>query len=185
MTSASEAERQDTRQRRSGWRMVEGAGRQALSGTVRAILRWMPVVVVVLASAATSASAQLRGLSDQDMLMQLERDWDAAFHRGDVAFVETVLAEEFLATYPDGTRGDRMKELANVAAFDQHIDSSTLDDFIIRIYGDTAVVRFTQHLVGPIQGKPVELVFQYIDVFVYRDGRWQCVASQSTRAGAR
>jgi hypothetical protein len=27
----------------------------------------------------------------------------------------------------------------------------------------------------------VELTFQYIDVFVYRDGRWQCVASQSTR----
>ena len=33
---------------------------------------------------------------------------------------------EFIATYPDGTRGDRAKELANAAAFNQQIDSSTL-----------------------------------------------------------
>jgi ketosteroid isomerase-like protein len=144
-------------------------------------LRHVAIACALLAACAGGASGQSRVLSDQDILIRLERDWDAAFHRGDVAFVETVLAEEFLATYPNGTRGDRARELANVAAFDQHIDSSTLDDFIIRIYGDTAVVRFTQRLVGPMQGKPVELTFQYIDVFVYRDGRWQCVASQSTR----
>ena len=92
-----------------------------------------------------------------------------------------MLAEELLATYPDGTRGDRARELANVREHNRQIDSSTLDDFVIKVYGDTAVVWFTQHLVGPIQGKPTKLTSNYIDVFVYRDGRWQCVASQSTR----
>ena len=43
----------------------------------------------------------------------------------------------------------------------------------------------TQRMVGPVQGKPTEIVTRYMDVFVMRDGRWQCVASQSTRVTAK
>jgi ketosteroid isomerase-like protein len=122
--------------------------------------------------------------SDQEILMQLERDWDAAFRRRDVAFIEGILAEEFVATYSDGSRGNRDEELSRAANFDRQIDSSTLDEFIVKIYGDTAVVWMSQHLVGPSQGKPLAITFRYVDVFVFRDGRWQCVASQSTRVSA-
>jgi len=138
-------------------------------------------LLVVSCGASIAAAQSTRVRSDQDTLMELERSWDDAFHHADVKFIETVLADEFVATYPDGSRGDRKKELANAAAFDQQIDSSTLDNFIIRIYGDAAVVHFTQHMVGPVQGKPVEMAFQYVDVFVFRDGRWQCVSTQSTK----
>ena len=64
------------------------------------------------------------------------------------------------------------------------IDSSTLDEFIVKIYGDTAVVWMSQHLVGPSKGTQLKVTFHYVDVFVLRDGRWQCVASQSTRVSA-
>lgn len=123
--------------------------------------------------------------SDQDVLIELERKWDAAFHTQDAAFIETVLADEFIATYGDGSRGDKAKELAIARTFDQQVDSSRLDDFIVKIYRDTAVVWFTQHLVGPVKGKPTEVQYQYIDVWVVRDGRWQAVASQSTRLGSK
>ena len=119
--------------------------------------------------------------SDQEILIQLERDWDAAFHRHDVGFIETILADEFIVTYNDGTRGDRAKELAVARDFNQQVDSSTLDDFTVKVYGDTAVVWFTQHLLGPKDGKPLAITLRYVDVFVQRDGRWQCVASQSTK----
>lgn len=113
--------------------------------------------------------------------MQLERDWHRAVLDNNVEFVERILADEFVATYDDGNRGDKEKELQLVASFNQQIDASSLDEFLIRIHGDTAVVHFTLRLIGPMQGKPVELAFRYIDVWVYRDGRWQCTASQSTR----
>jgi Domain of unknown function (DUF4440) len=121
--------------------------------------------------------------SDQEVLIELERKWDAAFHSQDAAFIETVLADEFIATYGDGSRGDKAKELALARTFDQQVDSSRLDDFIVKVYRDTAVVWFTQYLVGPVQGKPTEVQYQYMDVWVVRDGRWQAVASQSTRLG--
>ena len=134
-----------------------------------------------VSGALPSGASTQRAKSDQEVLVQLERDWDEAFHRKDISFIENVLADEFVATYDDGSRGDRARELTLAAAFDQQIDSSMLDEFVVKIYGDTAVVWFTQHLVGPSQGRPLALTFRYVDVWVMRAGRWQCVATQSTK----
>jgi ketosteroid isomerase-like protein len=150
-------------------------------------MTWRDTLLGVLAilAAVTTTGAQTGTVrSDQQVLVQLEQDWDAAFRRKDVRFIENVLADEFVATYSNGSRGDRAKELALAADFNLQIDSSTLDEFIVKIYGDTAVVWMSQHLVGPSQGRQLEVTFRYVDVFVLRAGRWQCVASQSTRVSA-
>ena len=140
------------------------------------------LLLASLVPAISASGAQSKpALSDQQILIKLERDWDAAFHRKDVAFIESVLADEFVSTYGDGSRGDRARELKLAAEFDQQVDSSTLDEFSVKVYGDTAVVWFTQHLVGPVKGQPVAVTYRYVDVFVMRDGRWQCVTSQSTK----
>jgi len=140
------------------------------------------VIAIAVLCAAPASAQDVR--SDQDILMQLERDWDAAFRRHDVAFIERILADEFIVTYDDGTRGDRAKELMLAASFDQRVESSRLDEFIVREYGTTAIVWFTLHLTGPINGRAVELAYRFTDVFVLRDGRWQCVSSQSSRVAA-
>lgn len=141
------------------------------------------LLLVLLATLAVpgTASAQISVKSDQETLIQLERDWVAALQRNDVAFVDSILAEEFVATYGDGARGDRKRELQLVGDFNQQVDKWTVDEFMVKVYRDTAVVWFTQRLVGPIQGKPTEIVTRYMDVFVMRDGRWRCIGSQSTR----
>jgi ketosteroid isomerase-like protein len=123
--------------------------------------------------------------SDQQVLIELEQQWDAAFHRGDAKFIETLLAEEFIATYGDGARGDRAKELSLASDQRQQVDSSRLDEFIVKTFGNTAVVWFTQILMGPVNGKPTEVRYRYIDVWVNRGGRWLAVASQSTRLSAK
>jgi ketosteroid isomerase-like protein len=132
-----------------------------------------------------AAASQLSVKSDQEILIQLERDWVAALQRNDVKFVDGVLAEEFVATYGDGSRGDRKRELQLVGDFNQHVDSWEVDEFMVKVFRDTAVVWFTQRMVGPIQGKPTEITTRYMDVFVMRDGRWQCVASQSVKVTAK
>ena len=141
--------------------------------------------VLAVAWAVTASGSQARPVrSDQEILIELEQGWNAAFYRKDVRFIEDILAEEFIATYDDGSRGDKTKELTLAAEFNQQIDSSTLDDFTVKIYGDTAVVWFSLHLVGPSQGRRLEMSYRYVDVFVLRAGRWQCVATQSTKVTA-
>lgn len=147
-------------------------------------MTWREPLACILAAASTVTTAIAQDfppLSDQHILIQIERDWDAAFLRNDVAVIENFLADEFLVTYPDGSRGDKAKELSLAAGFNQQIDSSSLDEFVIKVYGDTAVVWFSRHLAGPSQGRRLEVTYRYVDVFVWRAGRWQCVASQSTK----
>jgi ketosteroid isomerase-like protein len=143
-------------------------------------MAWRTALVCLMLGCAGGGAAQ-RAKSDQEILMQLERNWDAAFLNNDAEFVSSILADEFIATYDSGTRADKTREVELVKSFNQQIDASSLDEFTIRIYGDTAVVWFTLHRIGPMQGRPVQLSFRYMDVWVYRDGKWLCVGSQSTR----
>ena len=143
---------------------------------------------LILALAWTTAASTQRSTSvesDQQVLIKLERGWNEAFYRKDVAFIRNLLADEFTATYDDGTRGDKAKELALIAEFNQQVESATQEEFIVKVYGDTAVVWFTLRLVGIKQGQRSELRLRYTDVWVMRDARWQCVSSQSTRITAK
>jgi len=143
-------------------------------------MRWCAAVLLTLAVCSADGAAQ-RVPSTQQILEQLERDWVEAMQRNDVAFVDSVLAPEFIATYPDGSRGDRVKELQLVKDFNSQVDKWAVDEVMVKVFGQTAIVWFTQRMVGPIQGKPTEIVTRYTDVFVNRDGKWLCVSSQSTR----
>lgn len=143
------------------------------------MLRSIVLSFCALLMAIPAAAQEVK--SDQQTLMDLERRWNMAFHSGDVKFIESILDDDFIATYEDGVRADKKKELAQAEAFNQQIDASAMDDFTIRIYGNTAVVWFTLRLLGPMQGKQVEIALRYTDVWVLRDGKWKCVSSQSTR----
>ena len=146
-------------------------------------LRVLGVVAALLAVSAAASAQDVK--SDQQVLIELEQLWDAAFHRGDAKYIETLLADEFIATYGDGSRGDKAKELSLASDNRQQVDSSRLDEFIVKTFGNTAVVWFTQILVGPVNGKPTEVRYRYVDVWVNRGGRWLAVASQSTRLNAK
>jgi ketosteroid isomerase-like protein len=130
---------------------------------------------------AVCANAQSSDRKNAQSLIQLERSWNEAFYRKDVSFLERVLADEFIATYEDGSQGDKVNEISLTKAFNQQVDSARQDDFVVKLYGDTAVVWFTLHLVGPKQGEQIAVDLRYVDVFVWRANRWQCVSSHSTK----
>ncbi len=141
-----------------------------------------------LLAACTVPVSGLQGLpvkSDQEVLIELEEAWNEAFYRKDLDFIEGILADEFIATYDDGSRGDKARELKLVTEFDQQVQSAIPDEFTVRIFGDTAVVWFTLRLVGLRQGQPAEVTLRYTDVWVIRDGMWQCVSTQSTKVSAQ
>jgi ketosteroid isomerase-like protein len=146
-------------------------------------------VLAVVCAAALQATMPIAASqpvkSDQEVLIELEKSWNEAFYRKDVQFIDSLLADEFISTYEDGSRADKKKELALTAAFDQQVESAIQDDFTVKVFGDTAVVWFTLHLVGIKQGQRSELTLSYTDVWVLRDGNWRCVSAHSTRRTAK
>jgi ketosteroid isomerase-like protein len=129
----------------------------------------------------TPAQVPSRLTPVQQELIDIERKWDFAFEHRDTGFIANVLADDFIATYSDGSHGDKAQELKLASEFNQQVDSSSMDEFIVKVYGDTAIVWFTKRMTGPKQGKSTMVAFSYTDVFIRRAGRWQCVSSQSSR----
>jgi ketosteroid isomerase-like protein len=152
------------------------------------MFRLLLIAALVMAGAPARAQ-EFKGQAPPDTpptveeqeLIDLERAWGKAFVAKDLRFIERVLADEFVATYGDGTRGDKAAEMAQTIDFDQRVDSSVLDSFRVRTYGDMAIVWFSRHMTGPKSGKIVSITYRFVDVFVKRAGRWQCVSSQSTK----
>jgi ketosteroid isomerase-like protein len=144
---------------------------------------WVFAIVVSswLVSGSVPLAAQTADRSDPQSLIQLESSWNDAFYRKDFSFLQQVLADEFIGTYEDGSQGDKSNEISLTKDFNQQVDSAKQDDFIVKLYGDTAVVWFSLHLTGPKQGQTIQVNLRYVDIFVWRANRWQCVSSHSTK----
>src|SRR5262245_54089683 len=84
----------------------------------------MTAIVGALGAVPMKAAQQSPVKSDQDVLIELEQKWNEAFYGKDVGFIQSILADEFIATYDDGSRGDKAKELALAASFDQAVTSA-------------------------------------------------------------
>ena len=150
--------------------------------------RWSRYLLCgVLASVWTVAAfaSQPPAVSVEEELIALERGWNEAFYARDVEFLDSILADDFIVTYDDGGLGDKARELELAATFNQRVISATQEDFTVQVYDDAAVVWFTLRVVGIRRGQEAEISLRYTDVWVMRDGRWQCVASQSTRMNPR
>jgi hypothetical protein len=74
----------------------------------------------------------------------------------------------------------RNVELELAKSLNENIESSMLDEFIVKEYGNTAVVLVHAAPDRSHNGQRVQNDYRFTDVFVLRDGRWQCLSSQST-----
>jgi ketosteroid isomerase-like protein len=130
------------------------------------------------ASKKTSADATL-----EQALMQMERDWSAAYLSHDTAVIARILADDYLGTDGRGVMTDKAQEIEDARAADANrkVLSEFIDDMKVRLYGDTAIVngRTTEKL--EINDKELIIQYRRTDVFVKRNGRWQCVSFHGSR----
>ena len=120
--------------------------------------------------------ARLGSLKDEATLVQIEQKWVRAVEQHDPAALGCILAEEFEEADFDGSLINRSTMLASATKpSNGHIK---LSDLHARIYGDVAYVRGIG--VNSENGRPAGKT-RFTDIFVYRDGRWQCVAGHDSR----
>jgi hypothetical protein len=105
-------------------------------------------------------------------LTKLEEDWTRANVKGDKQALEKILAEE----YSGGANEHNKREYIDSLTPDSSIKSWELKDLTVDQNGDRATVRGT---LSEEKTKGTE-VYNFADTFVWRDHRWQAVASHTT-----
>ena len=141
--------------------------------------RYAILFLIILAAAATVAWATSDQVKDEAQLKQLVQTWDAAFVKGDTATLDRLLAAEF--AFVGGP-----KKAEYLASFKTRpadaVQSAVSTDIQVQVYGDTAVLVGLDTISGQNKGQPQVTKWLYMDVWVKRDGRWQCVKTYSSAA---
>ena len=109
--------------------------------------------------------------------MNLDGEWTTAELRGDKEFADRVVADDYKGTDPDGVVEDKATYLAGLRA---SADRDTADDYVVRVFGDTAVMTHR----GTVAGRESRQ-YRSTHVWVRRDGRWQIVAHHSSNITPR
>jgi ketosteroid isomerase-like protein len=115
--------------------------------------------------------------TDLDELFALNADYVRAVLQGDVRRFDEILAEDFLASNPDGSLVDKQQFLEQTAR-PVMITGLQAQDVRVRILGDVAIIhaRTTYQTAGGEQRSG-----RYTDVWARRGSRWLAVAAHVTR----
>ena len=129
----------------------------------------------------TKGAAQDDEAQDQKILAQLQQALAKAWVAGDRATIERIIAPDWRSTGPDGQTSDRASILADVFEKRVHqIRQVKIDDVLVRVFGDAAVVTGRTHGIGNFAETPYDVIIRFTDSFVRREGQWTAVASHAS-----
>ena len=107
--------------------------------------------------------------------------WDAAIVRKDLAAIAANMSDDFRQIGPRGEVEDRASFLRDLMAPELEIDPYSVEDFEVRLYGDTALLSGRTRMSGRYGGARFSTHYRYIDVYVRTGGTWRVCSVQTTR----
>jgi hypothetical protein len=84
-------------------------------------------------------------------------------------------------TDPGGAVESKKESLADLRSGDLKYTSAVNDEFTVHIYENAAVLNYRSTVKGQFKGNDVSGQYRMTDMWVKRDGRWQCVAAHQSK----
>ena|SRR5580765_2466541 len=135
---------------------------------------------IATATAAATPASQIEEV--EKTILKMETDWADSFVEGDMAFTERITADDYSFINSNGETQTKAQfvEMFNSKAY--KITYLDLDNFKVRVFGDTAVATYGQTEKRQYEGRDNSGHYVYTDVWVNRNGGWQIVASHGTKS---
>jgi hypothetical protein len=123
-------------------------------------------------------------LSSEASLLEAAERLAQAEAKGDIPALEQLLAIDYQGYDPSGRPQDRASVLRGYAE-GGGVKVTTLlqSDLRARVLGEAGLVAGVNVMRGQQGHERFDLRLRFLDVYAWRDGRWQLVASQDTRLG--
>ena len=117
----------------------------------------------------------------EEELLKLEEAFAEGIVQNDLEVIGRLVADDWIIIDPNGEIVERTRffEVIKSGALTHEMMES--EDFRVRVYGDSAVVTGVTRSKGKFMGQQFSTQERGTDVFVKREGRWQCVLTHLTR----
>jgi len=141
------------------------------------------LAAALMLSVLASNPAMPAESGDRDVaeLTRLSDAWDKAIVRKDEKAIADNMAEDFRQIDPNANLETKQSFVAGIIDPKLTIDPYTVEEFEVRLYGDTALLSGRTHMTGKYDGQAFESNYRYIDIYVRRNGAWKIVSVQITR----
>ena len=106
-------------------------------------------------------------------VVRLADAWTPAKLRGDAAFLERTLADDFVGIGPLGFMLTKQEWLARHQSGDLKYESFSLDEVKVRVYNDAAILIGRQAQNAAYRGNSIPGQFRITLVFVQQQGQWR------------
>ena len=117
----------------------------------------------------------------EEELLKLEKEFAQAIVSNDLEGIGRIVADEWVIIDPNGDIVDRTRFFEVIKSGALTHDMMESENFRVRVYGDSAVVTAVTRSKGKFMGQEFSTQERATDVFVKREGRWQCVLTHLTR----
>lgn len=115
-----------------------------------------------------------------EAIKQLERDWLEAEKAGDIGKLTEIVADDWSSINFDGTRSTKEEFLKSVKSGQSKMQSFEIGPMDVKVIGTVAVVQGSDIEKSSYQGKDTSGKWVWMDVFLWREGKWQAVRSQTS-----
>lgn len=138
------------------------------------------VSLFLLLAAVPLSFSQGKPDPEQSKILALENAWNQAEEHKDVKALETLLHPDLIYIDYDGSLMTKDEFIASVKAPELHPEQIVNESMTAHVFGDSAVVTGIYREKGVKKGKPYSRRGRFSDTWVYQEGLWVCVVSQST-----
>lgn len=135
----------------------------------------LTLITMVLWALVTPTANQDRKADTEQELRKLVQTWDEAFVKADTETLGRLLADEF--EFVGGLK--KADYLASFKTRKANIRSAVSTDVRVQVYDDMAIATGVDAITIKDVGQDLMTKWLYMDVWVKRGGRWQCVKTYS------
>ena len=152
------------------------------AGRSRCLAMGFVVLLMVAATGCLHAMPRAERHETRHEIEQLEDSWREAVLKGNIAAMDSLLADDYMAITPTGILQSKEQALANLRAGTVHFKTIELSDRKIRLYGTTALVTSRAEVTARGPDGDMSGSYRYTRVYV-KDARgtWRIVSFEASK----
>jgi ketosteroid isomerase-like protein len=116
----------------------------------------------------------------QSKIVALEKAWNQAYKAGDMKALDELLDNAIVLINDDGSVQSKADFLASVRATNSQEQQVAPESMHVHVFGSVAIASGVMRVKGVENGKPYTRREQFVDTWLFKTGKWVCIATDAT-----
>ncbi len=140
------------------------------------------LLIMVCASALLVRAQDDSESAVKSKIVALEKAWNQAYKAGDIRALDSILDNEIVLINDDGSVQSKSEFLKSVKTTRNNSQEQQVspESMSVHVFGGTAIATGVFRAKGVEGGKSYVRRERFVDTWIYKNGKWVCVATNAT-----